>query len=234
MIVRRADDKVQLITQPDHAHLARTIMERCVELAARPRRAAILHAVGEHDRAWAAYDAAPTVNPATGYVADFVGVPLGVRQGVWPRTIEQLADDPWAAALVAHHAATVYGRFRPLAEWASFFAEMEATRDALLAASGLTLDDLQADYPFLRLGDLISLAFCTGSTDEQRYAQWTLQPSATRIGVTPDPFGGSVVALEIQARELPFQPFRSDAELRAALSAAPTTTLRGEVAGRPS
>jgi len=110
VIVRRVHDAIQLITQPDHAHLARTIMEHCVPLAARRRRDAILHAIAEHDNGWAEEDAAPTVNPTTGTVVDFVSAPLSVRHAVWPRGIARLADDPWAAALVAQHALTVYDR----------------------------------------------------------------------------------------------------------------------------
>ena len=49
------------MTQSDHAHLARMIMEHCVPLAAWPRRDAILHAIHEHDNGWAEEDAAPTV-----------------------------------------------------------------------------------------------------------------------------------------------------------------------------
>ena len=93
-----------------------------------------------------------------------------MRHGVWPRAIARLADDPWAAALVAQHAITVYDRFRSEAEWTPFFADMEAARDAMVRASGMPLDDLAADYPFVRLGDLISLVFCTGWTDAQRFA----------------------------------------------------------------
>src|SRR2546427_79192 len=145
--------RVQLITQPDHAHLARTIMEHCVPLAARPRRAAVLHAIAEHDNGWAEEDAAPTVNPNTGTVVDFVSAPLSVRHAVWPRGIARLADDPWAAALVAQHAITVYDRFRPEAEWTSFFAEMEAARDAMLHTSGIPPGDLASDYVFVRVGD---------------------------------------------------------------------------------
>ena len=33
MIVRVLDDRIQLVTQPDHAHLARSITEPCVGLA---------------------------------------------------------------------------------------------------------------------------------------------------------------------------------------------------------
>jgi uncharacterized protein DUF3891 len=234
VIVRPVPDGVQLITQPDHARLARRIMEHCVPLAARPRRHAILHAIAEHDNGWAEEDAAPTVNPETGNVVDFVSAPLSVRHVVWPRGVARLADDPWAAALVAQHALTVYDRFRSEVEWTSFFAEMEAARDAMLRASRMPLDDLMADYAFVRLADLISLTFCTGWTDEHRFDEWTIQLSGTRVVVLPDAFGGVKIPIEIKAREIRNQPFRTDAELRDALSEANTTTLRGEVAGRRS
>jgi hypothetical protein len=231
VIVRAVHDRLQLITQPDHAHVARTIMEHCVALARRPRRHAILHAIGEHDNGWAETDAAPTVNPTTGNVVDFISAPLTVRHGVWSRAVARLADDPWAATLVAQHAITVYDRFRPESEWTPFFAQMEATRDTLLRASGMPLGDLLGDYVFVRLGDLISLIFCTGWTDEHRYDEWTVQRSGARVVVTPDAFGGAVIPIEIKAREIRRQSFLSDAELRQALMEAKTTTLRGEVAG---
>ncbi|HET9765758.1 MAG TPA: DUF3891 family protein [Thermoanaerobaculia bacterium] len=223
----------QLITQPDHAHLARRIMERCVPLAARPRREAILLAIAEHDGGWVEVDAAPTVDPETGGVVDFIKAPLAIRQGVWQRAVARLHDEPWAAALVAHHAWYVYERFRTGADpqWASFFAAMAAARDERLDALGVPLDELLADYAFLRLGDLISLAFCNLATEPLRHEDWTVRLAGTRVVVTPDAFGGAVVPFEIQAREVHGAPFRSDAELRAALDYAAPTTLRGEVAG---
>jgi hypothetical protein len=231
VIVRPLPDGIQLITQPDHAHLARRIMEHCVPLAARTRRDAILHAIGEHDNGWAEEDAAPTVNPQTGNVVDFVSAPLSVRHAVWPRGVARLSDDPWVAALVAQHALTVYDRFRSAAAWTPFFAEMEAARDAMLRASRMPLDDLVADYAFVRLADLISLIFCTGWTDEHRFADWTIQLSGTRVVVIPDAFGGVKIPIEIKAREMRNQSFQQDAELRDALREANTTTLRGEVSG---
>jgi Protein of unknown function (DUF3891) len=234
MIVRSRHERIQLITQPDHAHLAGRIMEHCVPLAARSRRDAILHAIAEHDNGWIEADASPGVDANSGGILDFVTVPLEVRHAVWPRGVARLEDDPWAAALVAQHALTVYSRFRSDSEWTAFFAGMAAARDAMLRASGIPLDDLAADYPFVRLGDLMSLAFCTGSTDEQRFADWTVQLSGTRVVVTPDVFGGAEIPIEVEARAIRNRPFRSDAELRDALSEATTMTLRGEVAGRRS
>lgn len=234
MIVRLIGDGVQLIAQPDHAQLARTIMEGCVPLQSRPRRDAILHAIAEHDNGWAEEDAAPTVNPATGQVADFISIALSARHAVWPRGIGRLADDPWAAALVAQHALTVYDRFRSDSAWRPFFAEMEETRDTWLRASSRPLEDLAGDYRFVRLADLISLAFCTGSTDAQMFGEWTVQLSGTRVTVTPDVLGGATIPVAITARVIRQQSFRSDAELRDALRVAASTTLRGEVAGRRS
>jgi hypothetical protein len=207
-------------------------MEHCVPLASRPRRQAILHAIGEHDNGWAEPDAAPTLSSDTGRVMDFVSAPLNVRQTVWPRGVARLSDDPWAAALVAQHALTIYDRFRPDPEWTSFFAEMEAARDTMVRASERPLDDLLSDYALVRLADLISLTFCTGWTDEQRFGDWTIKLSGTRVVVSPDAFGGMKIPIEITAKEIRNQPFRSDTELHRAWSEAKTTTLRGEVEGK--
>ena len=232
MIVRTRDDRVQLITQPDHAHLARAFMEPCQTLATRPRRDAILHAIAEHDNGWAEEDAAPTVNPDTGHVVDFVSAPLNLRHRVWPRGIERLANDPWAAALVAQHAITVYDRYRSSSDWTSFFDQMATMRDAMQRASGLPIEDLIDDYAFVRLADLISLTFCAGWTDPQHFRDWAVERSGTRVIVTPDLFGGAVIPIEIEAKEIGDQTFRSDAELRHALNGAHVIRLRGEVAGR--
>jgi hypothetical protein len=226
MIVRAAGDRLHLITQPDHAHLAGRIMERCVPLANRPRRESIVHAIAEHDNGWAEPDAAPGVN-ADGAVADFVGAPPSVRQGVWPRGVARLAGDPYAAALVAQHAITVYDRYRSEPGWRDFFRGMENARGEMLASSGRPVSDLDADYPFLRLGDLISLVFCTADRTEQRLGDLTVRLSGERVVVSPDLFGGAEVPFEIAARSIPARRYASDLDLRTALDRAAPAILRG-------
>jgi hypothetical protein len=237
VIVRTERDKLILIPQPDHAHLARRIMERSIPLASTPRREAILLAIGEHDNGWTEEDAAPIVDPSSGVVGDFVHIAIDVRHRVWPRGIQRLSATPWAAALVAQHAITIYDRFRADAAWTAFFGEMESLRGHFVAAAGLASTELLADYPFVRLGDLISLSFCTGWTSEQHYADWSVRADGLRVlvhsGVGPALFGGSPVPIEMHAREVPARAFQSDADLRAAVNAAPTITLHGEVVDRP-
>lgn len=94
------------------------------------------------------------------------------------------------------------------------------------------MEDLMADYRFVRLGDVISLTFCNGWTDEQRSDTWSVRLTGSHVSVLPDPFRGKTIPVQIDAREIRPRAFRSDAELRDALGAAPVTTLNGVIAGR--
>ena len=109
MIVRTDADVLHLITQPDHAALARRIMERwqCEPLPPPERRASVFHAIGAHDDGWIEFDN-PLVIDASGQIADFMTAPAAARRAVWPRAVAKLASDPWAAALVAQHAIHIY------------------------------------------------------------------------------------------------------------------------------
>jgi hypothetical protein len=231
MIVRSTGDSLQLIRQPDHAHLAGRIMQDVLMLAEHPRRGAILHAIAEHDNGWAEEDVAPMLNVENGRVYDFVTAPADTRQRVWPRGVGRLARDPWAAALVAQHALTVYDRYHHDPEWREFFGEIERLRETYRNRRGGSMAELAADYRYVRLGDLVSLVFCTGWTEEQRFAEWTVRGAGTKVVVTPDPFGGRTIPIDVTARVIPGQSFQSSVELEVAWSQAKTTTLRGETAG---
>jgi hypothetical protein len=232
MIVRTGDNVLHLITQPDHAALSRRVMERWTRLHDVERRASILLAVEEHDNGWRELDAAPSVDPGSGAVYDFISIPVATRQAVWPRGVLRLAEeDEWAAALVAHHAVTVYDRYRPDPAWADFFARLEALRDELAHAARRDFAQLTHDYVFVRIGDLVSLMFCNQWDEAQAYDLWTIRRDGERILVTPDPFDGREVPIAVRAREIPSRTFTTDDELRQALRASPVITLSGTVTG---
>jgi len=228
MIVRAADSAFHLITQPDHAALSRRIMEHWLPLAHHARRASILEAVGEHDNGWRELDQNPAID-RTGRVVDFVNAPAQVKQAVWPRAAARLAGDPWTAALVAQHAVAVYDRFRADAEWSSFFPEMRTIRDGYVRLAGLALETLLGDYTFVRLGDLLSLTFCTGWTDPQHYDRWTVLHHNDRVAVTPYEFGKDEIRIDVPAIEVPAEPFASQDTLRAALATARHVKLTGVI-----
>lgn len=200
-----------------------------------PERPAILLAVDHHDNGWQEVDAAPIVEAASGRILDFTRAPADVRRSVWPRGVERLASTPYAAALVAQHALYVYARFRSDDDWKTFFEEMTAARDAhLRAATGSSLEQLQRDYAFVRLGDLASLVFCNAWQEPQTEAGYSVRLDGSRVVVAPDPFGGLSVPIEISGCELPDRPFSSAAEAQRAMAAAPRRGLTGTVCGAAS
>jgi hypothetical protein len=233
MIVRPAGSSQLLITQPDHAALSAHIMRewRAGGFADNPRRDAILLAIGEHDNGWREVDATPIVDEE-GRIHDFVSAPDPIKWSIWPRGVDRLATTPYAAALVAQHAVHVYRHKREDGEWTLFFAEMERLRDRHLQSAGITMDDLLGDYPFVRIGDLASLTFCNGwSAQQVDDVPYAIRFDGTRLTIAPDPFEGRQFAIEVNARELPKRPFRSAAELQAAVAAAPVVTVAAVTVG---
>jgi hypothetical protein len=229
MIVRSDGDRLLLITQPAHAELAGRIMQDCAPLADHPRRASILLACAEHDGGWITVDAHPGVDLSTGQIVDFMTAPALTKQTVWPRAVARLSADPWAAALVAHHAITVYSRYRDDEAWRSFFPDLTALRDEQIRAAGRSLADIDTDYPFVRLADLISLTFCNRWDEPQAFGDWTVRRDGDHTIVSPDAFGGRTVAFEILAASVPRQRFSSSAQLHDALQSASIVTLTGSV-----
>ena len=230
MIVRDAGSSLHLITQPDHAALARRVMERWAPLHDAPRRASILLAIEEHDNGWSELDAAPMVDPTSGGVFDFIHIPADARQAVWPRGVARLAEeDVWAAALVAHHAVTVYDRYRNDAAWQTFFPRLEALRDDLVNTAGRSKQQLTYDYAFVRIGDLISLIFCAQWDEGQNYDDWAFRRDGDRVVVTPDAFAGRAIPVAVNARQIPSRRYENDDDLRQAVRQSPLVTLAGTV-----
>ena len=106
-------------------------------------------------------------------------------------------------------------------------------RERLRGETGLSLPELVADYAFVRIGDLISLAFCTEWLGEHRFGDVTVRLEGVRVTVTPEIFANTVIPIEIAARSIPGLRFRSDLELQRLWADATTITLRGEVAAVP-
>lgn len=231
MIIRRLPDVLQCITQPDHAALAGRIMRRWPALYDAERRASILLAVEEHDNGWRELDEAPLVDSTDGRPFDFVEVPAEHRQAVWPRGVRHLWHDPWAAALVAQHAIAVYERYRTDPAWTAFFPEMTQIRDTLLAQTPRSLADLEHDYAFIRIGDLLSLIFCNLWDGEQTYGGWSFIRDGSRVVVSPPAAHSHPIPIAVTAREVPNRPYVSDADFRTELRAATVVTLSGVVSG---
>jgi hypothetical protein len=235
MIVRDDRDAFLLITQPDHAHLAETIVaavrsEAPLDGAA---RRAILLATREHDNGWIEVDAMPTVEPATGRPSDFMSGPAPMKHELWLRGIARAAKaDVLAGALVAEHALTVYGYRRDDAAWASFFSTIESMRDALVERIGLIDREMFDEYyRCVRLGDSFSLQFCNGWTAPATTLGYEALMDGTTLRIAPDPFDGATVNLRILGRRIPARRYLDDAEARTAIAAASPEIVIGTACG---
>lgn len=238
MIVRDEGATFLLITQPDHAQLAETIMAaiRTEPPLEGPARRTILLATREHDNGWTEVDAEPTIDPETGRPCDFMSGPARVKHELWPRGITRVAKtDPLAGALVAEHAVTVYGYRRSEPEWVPFFGTIEAMRDALLQRIGMftgaSRETFEADYRCVRLGDALSLQFCNAWTEPQTTLGYEASVNGPTLLVAPDPFGGATVPLRVIGRRIPARPYAHDADVRAALAAAAPEVIAGDARG---
>lgn len=234
MIIRRRETTLQLITQPDHAALAATIMAEWApdHFPPSPRKPAILAAVAQHDDGWDDVDRSLVLDP-TGTLVDFMHVPDAVKRETSMRGIERAGSDPYAAALIAQHRLHVYRRYAGEPAWDRFFAEVTMLRDHYLrAAEPLSLQQLLDDYALVRAGDLASLTFCNGWPDvDADGCGYAMSGDGAALFITPDPFAGRTIQVQIDAREIPAQPFSSDAAAREAVAKGPIVRLMGAVSG---
>jgi hypothetical protein len=106
---------------------------------------------------------------------------------------------------------------------------MQTIRDGYVRSAGLSLETLLGDYTFVRLGDLLSLTYCTGWTDPQHYDRWTVVHHNDRVAVTPYEFGKDEIRIDVPAVEVPAEPFASQDTLRAALATARHVKLTGVI-----
>ena len=75
------------------------------------------------------------------------------------------------------------------------------------------------------------MIFCNGWTAPLTGIGYKAILSGITLQITPDPFAGARVPLEVTARSLPATRYGSTADLRAAFEAAPTVRLAGEAVG---
>ena len=167
MIVVAEGAASSVITQPDHAHFSGELLSlwRADGLPVHPRREELLFAAREHDNGWREADAAPRWDAARGRPHDFLTLPrarTASRSGsAAPRATP--AEPPVRRS--AHHpprpqplrrAAGRGGLGRASSPSSTTSSRACARRPARRAS------ELAADYRFLDLADLASLAACNG------------------------------------------------------------------------
>lgn len=224
MIVVPESATLRLVTQPDHAHLAGELLSlwRAGGLPDHPRRADLLFAAREHDNGWREADAAPRWDAGHGLPHDFLTLPRRERIEIWERgPCRFAAERPYAALLVARHALNLFRDRRGEEDWDGLLDFLGDFAEGLLAETGATREELEADYPLIDLADLISLTACTRRSEPlERYGtRIEPGPESGELRLEPFPLAGATT-FRVPCRRIPRRDYRGDADLGGELAAA--------------
>jgi len=232
MIVSSHDGRLRCVTQSDHAHLAADLLALWVTdgLPEHPRRRELLFAAREHDNGWQEADSAPFHDPETGRPHDFMTLPRDERRRLWLRGPRRhAAREPYAALLITRHALELHAVHRGDAAWAETFAAWHALAEELYEAAGVDAATVDADYRWIDLTDVLSLAACGGL--DQPVERYGFRGAAADGVLTIDPFPlAGVTTLRVPCRDIPARRYVSDTDLAMELASARWRELAVRVA----
>lgn len=232
MIVAADNLRHLVVTQPDHARFSAELLSLWRSLAGHPRRQELLFAVREHDNGWRETDAAPHWDAERGRPHDFLSLPRAERIELWQRGTARFAGEhPYASLLIVRHAVRLH-QGRGGEEWQAFRDYLDELYRGLAEETGAPEEQVDEDYRWLDLADLISLAACNRWSEPfERYGfRGRLEGDTLRLD--PFPLAGST-AFRIPCRRIPVREYRGDADLGGELAAARWEDLAVRVAPEP-
>ena len=219
MIVATESSLHLLITQPDHARFSAELLSLWRPLADHPRREELLFATREHDNGWRETDAAPHWDAERGRPHDFLSLPRGERIELWQRGTARFAGErPYASLLIARHAIRLHQE-RSGEEWQGFREYLDELYRGLAEETEAPEEQVEADYRWLDLTDLISLAVCNGWSEPFGRYGFRGQFEDGTLRLDPFPLAGAT-AFRIPCRRIPVRAYRGDADLGGELAAA--------------
>ena len=216
MIVATEGSSYRMITQPDHARFSAELLSLWRPLAEHPRREELLFATREHDNGWRETDAAPHWDGEQGRPHDFLSLPREERIELWQRGTARFAGEhPYSALLITRHAIRLHQE-RSGEEWKELREYLDELYGNLLEDSGEQVD---ADYQWLDLADLISLAVCNRWSEPFGRYGFRGHLRESTLHLDPFPLAGAT-GFRIPCRHIPVRAYRGDADLGGELAAA--------------
>ncbi|MBW4422405.1 MAG: DUF3891 family protein [Myxacorys californica WJT36-NPBG1] len=202
MLYRSVTQDRICITQPTHAWVSGQLAQAWGNDsfgAFAPREAVCLGAE-QHDIGWLPWEAAPTLNPKTGYPHSFREVAPEVHTKLWAGA-KQLAMPMgrYVALLVSLHGTGLYERFT---SWQgspesarvveAFLKQEKEFQQDLMArlrqdpdyAAHVTPDAIARNQRLVAVWDMLSLAICIGVTEQQQFEAVPLATGDTTLTLT--------------------------------------------------
>lgn len=230
MIVTKNRKEVIAIRQEDHAAFAAFMLERWSDHGFRhdPLREAIIKATREHDNGWHDFDAAPRISPKTKLPVDFKNIDAEETYRIWIEGSQKfIEDDPYVALLITHHAYSLHEHaHNRTGIWKEFFVILAKQRGRLRDQLGLTHNDVEHGYSFLRMMDWFSLMFCSnrtlGHVRPAQYAGYKVKRDEDAFLFRPYPFADRELVYHMPVYPLNPKGYADTEEVQADLQE-PTT-----------
>jgi hypothetical protein len=207
-------------------------------------------AAAQHDVAWMDWEAAPTLDPATGRPHQFRAVGARTHAPMWAAGVRRAiaAWGPWVGLLVSRHGTRIYGDYldrhrveaADVAAADAYVAEQATLRARMLSLLGATEAQLEVAGALVAVTDALSLAACGGI---QTLGWSGMAPLAAGgeaplrltegdgvMSVDPWPFATAEVRLSWTARRFaPGTRWTEEGAMRAALAEAPVEAVRARL-----
>lgn len=219
---RKKSPLLRVITQNDHAHLSAKILGlwRTNGLPDHPRRQNLLRAAREHDNGWREADSAPSLRPGDSRPMDFLSASLEHRIEIWHRGVRRFVDDdPELTLLIIQHALQLHSRFFSAVGWNQAVKTWVDLRSELLNSSPTFEEELAADYRWLHLVDILSLALCSRWHRKFTLGPWRLFVDGDLLEIEPFPLAGATT-FSVPCRLIADRSYSSATELATELALA--------------
>jgi hypothetical protein len=255
MLHREDPEGLIVITQPMHAWIAAQLARNwgTTQFGAFAPWEEVCLGAEQHDVGMSAWDRAPTLNPETGRPYHFRNMPVREHVRCWAEAARlALVQGRYPALLTSLHGTGLYEQFH---NWTRDTPEeAQAARDYLKAehafqewllgtlhndptyATYATEEAVTRNRRLVSAWDRISLALCHGvhaptaipdvptANSETTLTLAPIEDDPLNVTLDPWPFHAYTVSLVCEGRRLP-QTFTDEAEMRAALAAAPWISI---------
>jgi hypothetical protein len=204
-------------------------------------------AAAQHDCGWMGWEAAPTLDPATGRPHGFRAVGARLHAPMWAEGVRRATASwgPWVGLLVSRHGTRIYSAYqdrhrmdsRDVDAAEAYQRDQAVIRRELLALVGGTEAQLEAGAALVAVTDALSLAACggiatlgwsglaplAGGTETVPLA---LEEGDGIMTVDPWPFAAKEVRLSWTARRFaPGTSWTDEGAMRADLARAETVRM---------
>ena len=253
MLYRKISEDLICITQPTHAWVSGQLAQAWgSDFGAITPYEAVCLGAEQHDIGWLPWEAAPTLNPQTGYPHSFMEVPPEVHTKLWAGAKHlAMPMGRYVALLVSLHGTGLYERFTSWQKSLEATGVVKAFLEQEKEFQQQLIDTLQQDLYYqphvtpeaiarnqrlVAVWDALSLAICMGVTEQRQFEQVPMATAETTLNLTPinhDPtqltaepwcFQSNLVKLVFEGRIL--RETASDEQtMRHQLSSAPWITM---------